>query len=228
MRPDAEFAMRDAIAFGPGHCPPDLFAGPVDAIVRGLKAHANTIAHARHVALEETYPRTRDLLGAERFHTAAQTHFANPAVLRNPLSAIGYGFAYLLGNDARDLANVEWAWLESHGATDAPSFDLTAISGLGAQAVACANVTKHPAARLVPLKPGSHLHWDGAFLSKPFALVTRPLAEVQVTGVDEAAAALFRQLDIPHPLGTLLELSAVSATVLVTAGALTLCPEIML
>ncbi len=44
------------------HLPDDLFAGPHERVLVGMKVHANTISHARLVALEETFPRTRDVI----------------------------------------------------------------------------------------------------------------------------------------------------------------------
>ena len=228
MRPDPQLSMLNTLAHGPGHCPPELFAGPVDAIVRGLKAHANTISHARHVALEETFPRTRELVSAERFHALAEAHRANPATLNRPLALIGASFVDLLDGAARDLAAIEWAWLEAHGAADAPPFDLGAIGELDAGALMRANIIRSPAARLVQRHSETPIAWDATELASKIVLLTRPRADVIVTGIEEDTAAMLRQLDHPCLLGDLLERDAASATVLVTSGALTLFPEIML
>jgi hypothetical protein len=227
MRPDAQQAMRDALVLGPDYCPPHLIAGQIDAVVRGLKAHANTIAHARHVAIEESYPRTRSVMGSERFHDAAKVHLADPAVLRLPLGLIGLKFAERLTGASRDLASIEWAWLISHGAADATPFDLAAINRLNAEEVAKAPIVRHPAAQLVKLTSGRSLQWEGGVIASGYVLITRPSAEVLVTGIDPAAAAMMSLLDRLRPLGDLLERDAQAATALVTAGALMLFPEIM-
>jgi hypothetical protein len=228
MQPDAQQAARTALKLGPGHCPPDLFRGSVASIVRGLKAHANTIAHTRHIALEETFPRTRALLGVEAFHASAEAHLADPRVLRLPLAHIGNGFARRLADGARDLAAVEFAWLEAHSKADAPSFDLTAIAGLDANAVASATVSLHPASRLLVLIDPWEFVWEGQGVRGNAILLTRPHADVIVTGVDDAASSMFRLLDRPRLLGDLLELDPAAVTTLVDSGALTLFPEIML
>lgn len=227
MQPDAQLGMRAALALGPGHCPPDLFAGPVPAIVRGLKAHANTINHARHVALEDTFPRTRAQMGAEAFHEAAERHLADPVVVRLPLLHIGTGFARLLTGPERDLARVEWAWLESHGSAEAQPFDLAAIAGLDADAVASAVATRHPATRLVPLECPADFQWD-AVRAGPLVLITRPVTEVTVTCVDEAVSDLIGLVDRPRSLGELLEHDPAATTVVITTGAIALFPEILL
>lgn len=72
MQPDDLNAFHQALRLGPGFCPPDLFEGTVPAIVRGLKAHANNIGYARHMALEETYPRLARRVGPAAFHEAAE------------------------------------------------------------------------------------------------------------------------------------------------------------
>ena len=228
MQPEAIAAMRSALALGPDHCPPDLFAGPVDAIVRGLKAHANHISHARHIALEETYPRTRASIGNEAFHRSAQIHLADEVVLRRPPACIGIDFADRLAGAARDLASVEWAWLKAHGAVDAPVFDLAAISGLSAECAAASIVSVHPATRRVELARPSAFEWEGSAMPATAILVTRPRFEVIVTGIDPSTLTLLEQLDRPQTLGELLERDAAATTILVTAGALKAHAEILL
>jgi len=228
VQPDEQRAMRTALALGPDYCPPDLFGGSIPSIVRGLKAHANTITHARHVAMEESYPRTRELIGARYFHSVAGRHLADEGVLRRPLAKIGQGFESQLAGAARDLAKVEWAWLESYGALDAVPLDLAAIAGLDPQAVATASVALHPAARIVAIIGPSPLEWEGTRIHSTHVLVTRPHSEVVVTGADNSVAAIAELLENPLTLGELLERNPAAATTLVTAGALRLSKEILL
>src|SRR3546814_20089502 len=68
MLEQGQAAIAATLLHGPGHLPADLFAGSDAAVLRGLRVHANTISHARLVALEETFPRTRDYLGEEEFN----------------------------------------------------------------------------------------------------------------------------------------------------------------
>lgn len=225
---EQQYAMRSALAFGPDHCEPDLFAGPIDAIVRGLKAHANHISHARHVALEETYPRTRALMGDEAFHEMTEVHLLGEAELRQPMARIGLDLHKKLTGAARDLAAVEWAWLEAHGAVDAPAFDLAAITGLTVKRAAEAVVSLHPAANWVILAHPAEFAWEGSAMPASAALVTRPRLDVFVSGIDQSTLLLLEQLDRPHLLGELLERDAAATTGLVTAGALMPHVEIML
>lgn len=217
--------MRTALALGPDHCPATLFAGPIDAIVRGLKAHANHISHARHVALEDTYPRTRALLGSENFYRAAETHLSDPTVLRQPPARVGIGFPARLTGAGRDLAAVEWAWLDAHGSADAIALDLAAIAGLTTQQVAAAIVSRHPAVRHVDLACPAAFAWDGSAMSAVTILVSRPREVVFVTAIDPAVRLMIEQLDRPLPLGDLLERDPAATIALVTTGALMIHPE---
>ena len=212
MRPDDQLAMQATLAFGPGHCPPDLFEGSVAAIIRGLKAHANTISHARHVALEETFPKLRDAIGAGAFHQTAVHHLDDPAVLGRPLDRLGEGFERHLDDaHARDLARIEWAWLDAYNARDAEALTLSMIAALTPEALVEIEAAPHPAARLVV-----HEAHKGA------TLVTRPEADVVLAPLDPAAAALFASLEQPRPLGALLaDADPTAVLALISAGALT-------
>ena len=228
MRPDAQRAMRDTLANGPGLCPPTLFRGDVASIVRGLKVHANTISHSRHVALEDSFPRTRAVMGPSAFHDAAEAHLADAECLRRPLAKIGTGFAARLDGGARNVATLEWAWLEAYGVADAAPFDLQSIHGLAAEELVSVPVALHPATRLVERPTASPLVWDGYSLSSRFVLITRPHDEVLLTEVEDGLAKLIDFLDRPQLFGDLLERSSTGTTILISTGALTRaaeCPE---
>lgn len=63
MLDDDQAAVAATLLHGPRNLPTGLFAGTEAAVLRGLRVHANTISHARLVALEETFPRLREHLG---------------------------------------------------------------------------------------------------------------------------------------------------------------------
>ncbi len=65
---DAQGNFIDTINEGPDRLDALLFAGSTDRVLLGLKAHANTINHARLVALEETFPLTRQEIGEAPFN----------------------------------------------------------------------------------------------------------------------------------------------------------------
>ncbi len=218
MPRDGLTAMRTTIDRGPDFCPPDLFKGEARRVLMGLKAHATTIAHARHVALEQTYPRTRRLMGAEAFHALVGDHLADPATLARPIARIGDGFPARLAGSARALARIEWAWLEAHGAEDAQAFDLGSIAEREPEAIAVATVSAHPAARLIEVD--APVDWDGVCVDR-FALIARPDTDVDIHALDAEAAELFVAATVPAPMAELLERNADAAIRLVTVGALT-------
>lgn len=223
MQPDDHIAMRRALELGPDYCPPDLFAGTVPAIVSALMIHSATIADGRRSALAETYPRIRQLVGDREFDSLAERHFEDEAVLSRPLSLIGDGFPELLTGAARDLARIEWAWLESYGAAHAPALTLGDLAGMTAPAAVALKVALHPAARLVTGLNGSPpVRFDEVAIGTGAVLITRPEEDVRITEASSALAELVHLLQAPRTLGEMLELDAEAATVLLRNDALTL------
>lgn len=221
MRHEPVQSLRDAIELGPDHVPNGLFAGSQAAIFRGLRAYANTISHARYVAMEETFPKTRIHMGAEAFHLAASRHLHDAAAVQRPLRLIGEGFAALLAPAAADMADAEWAYLEAHGAEDAPAILLSALADETPERLVAARVALHPATRLLGLRRPAIFAWDG--LSEgdaTYLLVTRPEQEVLFArvGIDEARLIGLARRTIT--LGELLEEDAAATTTLITVGAL--------
>ncbi|WP_187107739.1 putative DNA-binding domain-containing protein [Sphingomonas xanthus] len=227
MRPDAHLAVHGAIAGGPDQLVGDMFAGQRAGQLRALRAHANTISHARHVAMEDSYPRTRQFLGLENFHRASAEHLAAQTTLRRPLRQIGAEFAQRLDDPAAaDLAEVEWAWLESHGASDEPGLTLDVIRGWSAQSLLETRVRPHPAARFIRLRRPNAFRWDHRIVGDgPWVLVTRPGLEVMVF---RAGAGAMRGAGFAAggaTIAELLEADAAATTMLIQRGALTLVPR---
>lgn len=103
-------AIAATLLHGPDHLPAGLFAGDDNAVLRGLRVHANTVSHARLVALEETFPRTREHLGEAEFNRLSRAFVEGGGAERLALPDIGRDFAGWLGDPlAADLARVEWA-----------------------------------------------------------------------------------------------------------------------
>ena len=63
-----------ALVHGPQHVPFPAFSSDEHRTLMGLKVHANTVSHARLVALEDTFPRTRSLLGDASFNRLCRTY----------------------------------------------------------------------------------------------------------------------------------------------------------
>ncbi len=144
----------DTINDGPDVLHPSLFCGPVDRVMLGLKAHANTINHARLVALEQTFPLTRDHLGEATFHQIGRDFIETTQAKACDANRLGETFAeFVRANEkcaaAFDLAGIEWAWLESYHAPDQPPMLLSDLSGLDHADLLNLRVAPHLSARII-------------------------------------------------------------------------------
>ncbi len=139
---------------GPAAFPQGMFAGDANRALLGLKAHANTISHARLVALEQTYPRTLGHIGHASFNALSRGFIDLPEVrCRKPMQ-IGEGFAGYLAQHATDplaaaLAAIEWAWLESYHAADVEALQLADLAQHDEAGLLALPVIVHPATRIV-------------------------------------------------------------------------------
>lgn len=152
MLEDAQRAMMRAIDLGPAELPEGLFAGTLNRVLLGMKVHANTISHARLVALEDTFPRTRALMGHDRFNERSRRFAGLPGATAEPLAEIGKGFPNFLAEvgepaPAVGLARFEWLWLEAYHAAEALPLRLAALAGMAENALLEVEIAAHPAAR---------------------------------------------------------------------------------
>jgi hypothetical protein len=176
---------------GPDHLPAGLFAGDEGAVLRGLRVHANTISHARLVALEETFPRTRAYLGEGAFNRVSRAFVDSGGAEGRSLADIGAAFPDWLSDPlAADVARLEWVWLESYNAAEAPAIGLADLAGHDEAALFGLSVRLHPATRFLVLAMDAAPLIDPAFDPRtPALLVTRPQAEVRIFPVDVADIA---------------------------------------
>lgn len=199
-------AIAATLLRGPAHLPADLFAGSDAAVLRGLRVHANTISHARLVAIEETFPQTCAYLGAGEFNRLSRRFIEEGGALRRSLSDIGAGFPDWLDDPrARDLARIEWAWLKSYHAADAAALALADLDGLGEAELLGRPVRQHPATRIVTLASDAAPFVDPAFAADTKALlVTRPEADVRLFAIEPAAGAAIEMAEEIAPIGNLI------------------------
>jgi hypothetical protein len=146
----------DTINDGPDALDHTLFDGPIDRVMLGLKAHANTISHARLVALEETFPLTRQALGEEQFNQLSRAYAETPEARTCDANTIGKAFPNFLqmtpaGQPIIELACIEWAWLESYHAAEAVPLAIEDLATLSEAALLEQLVNWHPATRLIPI-----------------------------------------------------------------------------
>lgn len=202
MPDHAQAAIAASLLHGPDHLPTGLFAGDTAAVLRGLRVHANSISHARLVALEETFPRTRAYLGAARFNRLSRSFVEAGGAARRSLANIGEGFADWLRDPlTADLARVEWAWLESYHAADAHALALADLAGLGEAGLLVAPVRLHPAVRIVTPTSDAAVLVDPALAGAAALLVVRPEAEVALFALCAAEIGALAMAQEISPLG---------------------------
>lgn len=191
-------AMMEALDHGPEHLPEALFSGPLERVLAGMMVHANTISHARLMALEETFPRTREVIGHDRFNAHSRLFIQQSGVASQPLAAIGQGIdSFLLkqgeSEGAADLARFEWLWLQSYHAADAAPLTLGELAGLEAEVLLEVPLQSHPAAIASRFAPLVHemigAEVDG-LAEADAILITRPDSEVLVYPISAMAASM--------------------------------------
>lgn len=228
---------------GPSAFPHGLFADAPERALLGLKAHANTISHARLVALEETYPRTCEHLGDAAFNALSRDFIERTEVRPRKLMQLGLGLADFLADRvhdmaAVDLARIEWAWLQSYHAAEADALQLADLAGLDEQGLLTLGLALHPAAQLIEAQtPLARLMPELAESASPgmrHLLITRPAHEVLLHPLPDLSADLLTQVHFPTPMRNLLSLAIERAGeaealpaifALINAGALVLSQE---
>jgi hypothetical protein len=210
---DGQAKFIAAIDCGPETLLSDLFAGPRSRVLLGLKAHANTIMHARLVALEASFPRTRGAMGHATFSSSSR-HYCECAVARrSSLNHIGAGFPEFLEEaDCEpaliDLAEIERAYLESYHASEALALTLAGIGALAPEDLLELRVSPHPAARIIRLRtvPFGLIPELGA-VPNGTIIVTRPEADVLLRSLDATESRLFDHAQNGSKIRDLIEIA---------------------
>lgn len=184
---------------GPGAFPDGVFAGSDERALLGLKAHANTISHARLVALEDTYPKTRERLGAEQFNQLCRAFVERDDVVARDLNTIGENFGQYIAEHgcdsaSADLARIEWAWLKSYHAAEADSLSMADLAALDEEGLLDLPLMLHPSVEYVPLSAPLAPQLGPGFeqnLAPAAMLLVRPQAEVLLHIQDDMAASAY-------------------------------------
>lgn len=196
---------------GPAHFPDDMFAEDKARALLGLKAHANTISHARLVALEDSYPRLHAHIGHEIFHAVSRDYVEQDHIMACDLNHIGEGFAAFLGEREYggteiDLARIEWAWLESYRSAEAGPVALTDIATLAEAELLAFPIAAHPAVRLIDLSaPLSPELLELAGTAPHALMIARPGAQVLFHPLTEVEQAIAEKIVESATMGNLLE-----------------------
>ncbi|MFC4290821.1 DNA-binding domain-containing protein [Sphingorhabdus arenilitoris] len=247
--PDSHFARAlnnfvDTINNGPDALDPALFDGPLDRVLLGLKAHANSISYARLTALEDSFPLTRAHMGDTDFNAIAREYVETPPARASDANRIGAAFPAYLETTSADhstqiLAQIEWAWLTSYNAADAQAMQLADLGGLDETAMLALTLIRHPAALTVPLYAPMPALLMEQLSSAPHCsdaaalLITRPDRQVLLEPLDELTGLIFalcnKMTSISNLLSAILEQGGEDAPLepiltLIGAGALVIAP----
>lgn len=211
--PDMQANFIATLNEGPDRLDPSLFIGPEDRILLGLKAHANTISHARLIALEETFPLTRQQIGEAAFNGLSREYFDTASARSLDSNRIGQNFIAFLRDFpvpavAVQLAAIEYAWLESYHAADAVSLSTKDLAGLEEFELLAIRVAAHPSARVVDLTAPLASALDDLAAHHPHSvLAVRPDTEVRLIALNSVEAALLALAGNENcTIGNLLEL----------------------
>ena len=127
----------------------------VDAL--GFGVHANNTRVSLRIAVENVYPVTRRLVGADFFTAMAEQFVTSHPPNHGWLSAYGADFADFVAQYRpaaelgylADVTRIEWARVRAANAPDAPGLDLTALARMDPEALEGLPLSLHVAASLV-------------------------------------------------------------------------------
>jgi hypothetical protein len=211
---EAQANFIETINDGPAALDPALFAGPIDRVMLGLKAHANTISHARLVALEDTFPLTLREMGEATFNIISRDYVETADARAADSNAIGKAFpAFLRAQSVAaticELAEIEWHWLESYHAADAAPLVSTDLAELDEVSLLELPVAAHPSLRLIRVTQPLATALDALAGLTPVAIAAiRPEAEVRLMPLDALELGLASRASRKKcALGNLIELS---------------------
>jgi len=201
----------DCLQKGPDHLPVEMFTETANRALLGMKAHANTISHARLVALENAYPKLHEHMGHEKFHTISRDYIDQDHILLCDMNTIAEDFAAFLqkcdiGATEIDLAHVEWAWLESYRAAEADPVVLEDIVTLDEEGLLTLPIDRHPAFKLIKLTGELSPELSELGEETPYALlVARPEAQVLFHPLTAIEHDIAGKIDNISTMGNLLE-----------------------
>ena len=127
----------------------------VDAL--GFGVHANNTRVSLRIAVENVYPVTRRLVGADFFTAMTERFVASQPPNHGWLSAYGADFPDFVAqyrpaadlSYLADVARIEWARVRAANAPDAPGLDLTALTRVDPETLEGLPLHLHVAASLV-------------------------------------------------------------------------------
>jgi hypothetical protein len=194
---------------GPDLCPHGLFAGTWERALLGLKVHANTVSHARLVALEDSFPHTMEAMGHAMFNAASRNWLDTGHGRSCALAQIGNQFPDWLARQPdcssfTALAQFEWFWLEAFHAAEAAALTPEMMQKMQASSILETIATSHPAVRIAPADaPVAEL--CGFATAPEKVVITRPDSEILIHPANAATADLLSLFDGKSTFQTVLE-----------------------
>lgn len=198
---------------GPDKFPAELFSETDERAMLGLKAHANTVSHARLVALEDAYPKLHAHMGHEPFHALSRDYIEQDHILTCDMNNIAQEFGdYLADRNLPateiDLARIEWAWIESYNSSEAAPLELADIASLDEAQLLAFPVGSHPAMRLIKLTGNLSPELSELGSDTPHGLlIARPEAEVLFHPVDTVSHDIAEKIANISTMGNLLTIA---------------------
>lgn len=124
---------------------------------RGYAIHARNVRNSLVLALEQSFPVVRALVGDAFFVEAARCFVSNSPPTKSWLTAYGRGFPEFLSAYQpastlpylADIAELEWARIRAAFSDDAPAIDLRALTLLSPNALMELVVNLHPCAATI-------------------------------------------------------------------------------
>jgi hypothetical protein len=211
----ADFQDAFAAALRGEPCP-----GPIADLVAqpGFRVYRNTAVKGATEALLANFPSLVRILGRPRMHALALAYLADQPPFDASLVRYGASFpAWIAGRGEamqapllKDLAHLDWLWLEAHTAPDAAALAADALAGMEEEALAVVRLALHPSVRWHRAAAPVHALWrdardwpsdedDGEH--DVGVLVFRPAFEVRSMALDAGACAFLDHCAAGEMLG---------------------------
>lgn len=234
MLREAQSAFAEALIHGPDALAHHLFAGDQRRVLLAMAAHANTVSHARLLALEDSFPALRRAVGDAVFNQLARGYVDAGCATAEPLNSIGRAFPDWLEQEGQGAAMVaiarfDAAWLDAHHSSDARAMTLSDLP-TDADALLSLSLARHPAASVHEATPAllaaiEQEDWPDA----DAILITRPALAVRAFPLSSAANSAWEAIYYPIQFNILCDILSThhnneviiaAITALIRAGAL--------
>lgn len=205
---EAQNSFASALRSGPDALSPTLLDGNAGRNLLAMAAYANTISHARLVALEDIFPTCRSAMGESAFNAASRAYVDAGNGVHGPLDAIGDAFPDWLDHSGKNadlvaIARFDLAFLAAYHAPDIPVIQATELPTDLEQLLAIP-LARHPAASAHAATPLLCTHAMAEAPGASALLLTRAELTVRCTAIDVETMDVWRALAAPVTFGDLM------------------------